>query len=231
MKNYVVIGGSSGIGAAIVDELEKKGSEIVATYQTNSKTDRQHVRYIHCDVGNAIPDMEEFPEIIDGLVYCPGVINLTPFHRLKEDDFMDDYRVQVLRAVSIIRSLLDRLKKSEDASIVLFSTVAVQRGFTFHSLVSASKGAVEGLMRSLAAELAPAVRVNAVAPSLTDTNLSWKFLNTEEKRNRQAGNIPLKRIGTATEVAKAAVFLLTPQSSWVTGQVMHVDGGHSSLLG
>jgi len=169
------------------------------------------------------------PEEIHGLAYCPGSINLKPFHRFKDEDFIEDFKLQVSGAIKIIRTLLPRLKKSGDSSIVLFSTIAVQRGFNFHAQVSVSKGAVEGLTRALAAEFAPNIRVNAVAPSLTDTPLASRLLNSLEKKETQAQNNPLNRIGDAKEVAQAAAYLLTPNSSWTTGQILHVDGGHSTL--
>ena len=121
------------------------------------------------------------------------------------------------------------MKKSKNSSIVLFSTIAVQSGFSFHSQVSMSKGAIEGLTRSLAAELAPKIRVNSIAPSLTDTPLAHKLLNTAEKVQFQSEKNPLKKIGEAKEIAEAAAFLLTNKSSWVTGQIIHVDGGHSTI--
>ena len=121
------------------------------------------------------------------------------------------------------------MKKSQDPSIVLFSTVAVQSGFSFHSQVAISKGAIEGLTRSLAAELSPSIRVNAVAPSLTDTNLANKFLNTPEKLSLQSEKNPLKRVGKAKDIAEAAAYLLSKKSSWITGQILHVDGGFSII--
>ena len=124
---------------------------------------------------------------------------------------------------------MPRLAKGGNSSIVLFSTIAVQNGFNFHSQVAISKGAIEGLTRSLAAELAPKIRVNAVAPSLTDTSLASKFLNTPQKIAAQAENNPLKKIGTAKDVAEAAAYLVTDKSSWTTGQILHVDGGYSTI--
>jgi NAD(P)-dependent dehydrogenase (short-subunit alcohol dehydrogenase family) len=125
--------------------------------------------------------------------------------------------------------LLPKLKKSGNASILLFSTIAVQSGFSFHSQVAITKGAIEGLTRALATEFAPNIRVNAIAPSITDTNLAGKILNTPEKKAALAGQNPLKKIGSAKDIAEAALYLLTPKSSWVTGQIIHVDGGHSTI--
>jgi NAD(P)-dependent dehydrogenase (short-subunit alcohol dehydrogenase family) len=163
------------------------------------------------------------------LVYCPGTIALKPFNRFSPTDFQTDYQLQVLGAIQSIQTALPALKKSEQAAIVLFSTVAVQQGLPFHSLVSASKGAIEGLTRSLAAELAPKIRVNAIAPSLTNTPLAENLLNSDAKREANAARHPLKRIGEASDIAHMAAFLLSDNASWVSGQILHVDGGISSL--
>jgi NAD(P)-dependent dehydrogenase (short-subunit alcohol dehydrogenase family) len=229
MKNFIVIGGSSGIGKEIVSLLEKEKHNIIATYNTNRIENRENVKYIQLDVKENCLITEELPEKIHGLAYCPGSINLKPFHRFKDEDFVEDFKLQVLGATNIIKDLLPKLKKSEEASILLFSTIAVQSGFSFHSQVAMSKGAIEGLTRSLAAELSPTIRVNALAPSLTNTNLSNRFLNTQTKMDLQAENNPLKKVGEAKDVAEAAVFLLTPKSSWITGQIIHIDGGFSKI--
>jgi len=229
MRNYIIIGGSSGIGEEIVSLLEKDGANIIATFNNNRIEDRQNVKYLKLDVNSNNLDFDKLPEEIHGLAYCPGSINLKPFHRFTDEDFISDFQLQVLGATKIIKKLLPKLKKSENASILLFSTIAVQSGFSFHSQVAISKGAIEGLTRSLAAELSPLVRVNAIAPSLTNTSLASRFLNTPEKLSVQAEKNPLKKIGTARDIAEAALYLLTPKSSWVTGQIIHVDGGDSKI--
>ena len=229
MKNYIVIGGSSGIGKAVVDILENEGDTVYSTYNQNETSDRPHVHFQKYDVMNDTLNLESFPDEIHGLVYCPGSINLKPFHRFMEDDFIEDFKLQVLGATKIIQQLLPRMKKSGNASIVLFSTIAVQNGFTFHSQVAMSKGAIEGLTRSLAAEFSPTIRVNAIAPSLTQTNLSSKLLSSDEKIAAQADKNPLKKVGSPKDIAEAVVYLLTDKSSWVTGQILPVDGGFSVI--
>jgi NAD(P)-dependent dehydrogenase (short-subunit alcohol dehydrogenase family) len=229
MRNYIIIGGSSGIGKELVSLLEEQEASIIATFNKNEVQNRKKVTYIQLDVTTDSLNLDNLPEEIHGLAYCPGSINLKPFHRFKEEDFIADFKLQVLGATNIIQQLLPKIKKSEDASILLFSTVAVQSGFNFHSQVAMSKGAIEGLTRSLAAELAPTIRVNAIAPSLTNTNLASRFLNTPAKMDLQAENNPLKKIGDAKNVAEAAAFLITPKSAWITGQIIHVDGGFSKI--
>jgi len=229
MKNYVVIGGSSGIGLEIVNQLEARGNQVFATYFKNEQPNRPYVHYQKFDAKNDSLDTDNFSDHIDGLVYCPGSINLKPFKRFKDDDFIDDYKLQVVGATRVIQELLPKLTKSGNSSIVLFSTIAVQMGFNFHSQVAASKGAIEGLTKALAAEFAPKVRVNAVAPSLTQTPLAHRLVNTSEKVTAMAEKNPLKKIGQPEDIANAATFLLTDQSSWVTGQILHIDGGQSTI--
>lgn len=229
MKNYIVIGGSSGIGKELVNLLAAEGANVLATYNENETADRENVKYIHFDVTKDTLNLDDLPTEIHGLAYCPGSINLKPFSRFTDEDFMQDFQLQVLGATKVIRQLLSRMKKTKKSAIVLFSTIAVQSGFSFHSQVAISKGAIEGLTRALAAELSPRIRVNAVAPSLTNTDLASKFLDTPEKADLQAQKNPLKKVGEAKEVAEAAAFLLTDKSSWITGQILHVDGGFSNL--
>jgi NAD(P)-dependent dehydrogenase (short-subunit alcohol dehydrogenase family) len=166
---------------------------------------------------------------LDGLVYFPGTIQLKPFHRLTADDFLNDLRVNCLGAVAAIQVALPALKKSGSASIVLFSTVAVAQGMPFHASIAAAKGAVEGLAKSLAAEFAPGIRVNVIAPSLTDTPLAAPLLNSEAKREAAAKRHPLQRVGSAEEVAELVSFLLSDASKSMSGQILRPDGGLSSL--
>ena len=230
MKQYLVIGASSGIGKDLAALLIRSGHKVFGTYFRHEMTSVEtSPEYHFLDVKEREFNFDFLPDSLDGLAYCPGSINLKPFHRIKPEEFVKDYELQVVGAIKVIQAVLPRLKKSESASIVLFSTVAVQTGFNFHSMVSASKGAVEGLTRALAAELAPLVRVNCIAPSLTDTPLAGNLLNSPEKREANALRHPLKRIGAAEDIANLAEFLLSDKSSWITGQVLHVDGGISSL--
>jgi NAD(P)-dependent dehydrogenase (short-subunit alcohol dehydrogenase family) len=229
MKNYIIIGGSSGIGKELVNLIEQQGDNVISTYNNNMVEDRPNVKYIKFDATTDKINLDELPEQIHGLAYCPGSINLKPFHRFTDEDFLEDFKLQVLGATKIIKDLLPKIKRSKDASIILFSTIAVQTGFSFHAQVAVSKGAIEGLTRSLAAELSPTIRVNAIAPSLTNTNLASKFLNTPEKLSMQAEKNPLKKVGEAKDIAEAAVYLLSEKSSWVTGQILHVDGGFSNI--
>lgn len=229
MKNYLVIGGSSGIGLELCTILADQQHQVYASYHKNKQADSAHISYFEWNVLDDWDDAVELPDSLDGVVYCPGTIKLRPFHRIKPQDFVQDFELQVVGAIKTIQAVLPLLKKSAAASIVLFSTVAVQTGFPFHAQVASSKGAIEGLMRSLAADLAPKVRVNCVAPSLTDTPLAASLLNSEAKLESNASRHPLKRIGTAQEMAASAAYLLSENASWMTGQVLKIDGGMSSL--
>ena len=230
MQNYFIIGGSSGIGQQLAMQLAESGNQVIATFNKKDPVvENPHIHFHHLNVLKETFSLDFLPDELAGLVYCPGSINLRPFERLKPEDFETDYKLQVIGAVKLIQLVLPRLKKSENASIVLFSTVAVQTGLPFHTQVAASKGALEGLTKALAAEYAPKIRVNCIAPSLTDTPLAASLLNNEQKKETNALRHPLKRIGTTEDIANMAVFLLSRKASWITGQILHVDGGMSSL--
>ncbi|MBN1789639.1 MAG: SDR family oxidoreductase [Bacteroidales bacterium] len=230
MDSILVIGGSSGIGYELSNKLALQGYDVIGTYNHYKvSSEKINLTYHHLNVLDKEIDLHFLPQQLDGLVYCPGSVNLKPFYRIKPEEFTSDYELQVVGAVKIIQAALPRLRQSNHPAIVLFSTVAVQVGFNFHTQVASSKGAVEGLMRALAAELAPKIRVNCVAPSLTDTPLTQSLINTDEKRAQNEQRHPLKRIGNPADIADAVEFLLSGKASWITGQVLHVDGGMSKL--
>ena len=230
-NNYFIAGGSSGIGLEIVKALKGTDNEIYVGSRTNDQlAEIDGVHHLSLNVKDKELDLEKLPETLKGLVYCPGTIRLKPFQRLRIEDFLEDLQINFLGAVKTIQACLTRLKKSKTgASVVLFSTVAVNTGMPFHSSVAGAKAAVEGLTRSLAAEFAPRIRFNAIAPSLTDTPLAQNLLSSEEKRQASADRHPLKRIGTPQEIAHLAVHLMSDASAWLTGQIIHADGGMSSL--
>ena len=229
MKNLLLIGGSYGIGLELAKELHTENSVFVAS-RTNENLSNLKVTHIPFDATTDTLDSSKLPAVIDGLVYCPGSINLRPFRGLKLETFESDMQLNFFSMIKVIQSVLPQLTASEQSSIVLFSTVAVKMGMPFHTSVAASKGAIEGFAKALAAEYAPKIRVNVIAPSLTDTPLAEKFLSNEEKREKSAQRHPLKRVGTTEDIAQMARFLLTEKSSWISGQIFHVDGGISSLL-
>ena len=218
-KRVLIVGGNTGIGAALNEQLLAEGVETILISRNQGGVD-------------VLDDEPNFPVIdgaIDALVYCPGSINLKPFRGLKISDFQHDMDVNYFGAVKTIKNYLPNLKESKDASIVLFSTVAVQKGMPFHSSIAGAKGAVDGLTRALAAELAPSIRVNCVAPSLTDTPLAEKLLRNEKQREGAEQRHPLKAIGEALDVAHMANFLISDKARWMSGQIIGVDGGMSSL--
>ncbi len=230
MKNYLIIGASSGIGKETAKQLSAEGNNVIGTYNLHKPdSDSAAIKYFKLDVLDETLDLIFLPDTIDGLIYCPGSINLKPFNRLKPIDFLADFQLQVIGAIKVIQTVLPKLKLADAPSILMFSTVAVNIGMPYHSQVSTSKGAIEGLTKALAAEFAPKIRVNCLAPSLTDTPLAASLLNNDLKKEANAQRHPLKRIGTAADIANMASFLVSDKASWTTGQIFHIDGGMASL--
>ncbi len=226
MKNYLIVGGSRGIGNAIATQL----SEDHSVYSmSRSAPTNPAIQHIPCDVIKDSIDVDALPDNLDGVVYCPGSITLKPFRSISADQFRSDYEINVIGAVNILNAVERKLKSGGQGAVVLFSTVAVEQGMPFHTSISAAKSAVEGLTRSLAAEWTPKIRVNCIAPSLTDTDLAKGLLSTDEKKANAGKRHPLKRIGQPEDIAQTALFLLSEQASWITGQVIGVDGGMSRV--
>ncbi len=222
-KNIILVGGNSGIGKAVAAQLQEDGATIFSYSRTGEGT-------AAVDFSTDFEELPGLPEIIDGVVYCPGTINLKPFHRISIADFKQEMEVNFYGAIRLLQACLKGLKKSNCPSVVLYSTVAVQTGMGFHAGIASAKGAVEGLTRSLAAEWAPnKIRVNAIAPSLTETPLASALLSTPEKKEASDKRHPLGRVGRPEDIAEATVFLLSEKSSWMTGQILHLDGGMSHL--
>jgi len=222
-KNIILVGGNSGIGKAVAAQLQEDGATIFSYSRTGEGA-------AAVDFSTDFEELPGLPEIIDGVVYCPGTINLKPFHRISIADFKQEMEVNFYGAIRLLQACLKGLKKSNCPSVVLYSTVAVQTGMGFHAGIASAKGAVEGLTRSLAAEWAPnKIRVNAIAPSLTETPLASALLSTPEKKEASDKRHPLGRVGKPEDIAEATVFLLSEKSSWMTGQILHLDGGMSHL--
>ena len=227
-KRVLLIGGNSGIGACLCDILIEKGWEIVSISRSR-KNLSSNVEFIEHDIADFEKPLPQLEGHLDGLVYLPGSINLKPFKQLKIEDFYNDLHINYLGAVRVIKSYLEQLGKDAQSSIVLMSSVAATVGLTFHASIASAKAAIEGFSRALAAELAPAVRVNVVAPSITNTPMASKLLDTPLKKEHSVKSHPLKGIAEPEHVAPSIAYLLSDESRWVTGQILHVDGGFSNL--
>lgn len=226
MKNILLIGGSHGIGLSLVRQLHKDHNIYVAsrTFEEQGFTNVTHITF---DATEDSLDNTLLPSELHGFVYCPGSINLKPFKMLDLETFKRDMEINFFSLVKVVKRIMPLM--AEGASMVFFSTVAVKMGMPFHTSVAAAKGAIEGFTKSLAAEYAPKLRFNAIAPSLVDTPLATRLLNNDRKRDMMAQRHPLKRVGAAEDMAHIAKFLLSDDSSWITGQIIGVDGGLSTL--
>lgn len=227
-KNILFIGGSTGIGLETIKLLQNEHNIYVAS-RSNENLQNLNIEYIKFDSGVDEFNSELVPEELHGFVYCPGSINLRPFRSLKISTFEEDLNLNFLSMVKTLQKVINNLKKSGNSSIVLYSTVAVKIGMPFHTSVSASKGAIEGFARSLSAEYAPGIRVNVIAPSLTNTPMAERFLNNEIKKEKVGNRHPLKRCGESIDIANYTAFLLSDKSSWITGQTVGIDGGMSTI--
>jgi 3-oxoacyl-[acyl-carrier protein] reductase len=226
MQRVLIIGASSGIGFSLAQKLINQGIEVISISRNKPELD-EIIFHSYDILSDEIPPQIEGE--INSIIYCPGSINLKPFRVLKKEDFIQDFNLNVYGAIKIIQLYHSNLSKSNSPSILLFSSVAANIGMPFHTSISASKGAIEGLTKALAAEFAPKIRVNCIAPSLTHTPLADKLLNTPEKIEASNQRHPLKRIGEADDIANTAEFLISDKASWITGQIIHVDGGMSTL--
>ncbi len=233
----LIYGGSGGIGSATARALRARGyelhlvgrgeeklaavaHELSATFTSGDVMDREGLLRVTREAG----------ESLDGLVYAVGTINLKPLHRLTEADFLQDFRVNALGAALAVQAAVPALKKAPGTpSVVLFSSVAAQQGFTFHASMGMAKGAVQGLTLALAAELAPKIRVNAIAPSLTRTTLAAGIVSNEAMATTIAGLHALQRLGEPEDIASAAAYLISSDAAWITGQVIGIDGGRSTI--
>jgi len=227
MKNILLIGGSTGIGYELSQKLKEDNNIFIST-RNQDKFNHPNIKTNELDLDKEF-ETDWLPEHLDGFVYLPGTINLRPFKGLKPSVFIEDFNINVMGCIKILQKVLPKIQAAENPSIVMFSTVAVKIGMPFHSSVSSSKGAIEGLTRSLAAEFAPKIRVNAIAPSILDTPLAEKFLNSETKLENSRNRHPMKEIGSPKDISEVVKFLLEDNSKWMTGQIIPFDGGMSSV--
>jgi len=221
MNKIVIVGGSRGIGKEIINELVNDNMIINLS---RNKPELTHTNLSHYNIdilSSDLPDLED----VSSVVYCPGSINLKPIGRISLDEFREDFEINVVGAVKIIQKYLPSLKKSTNASILLFSTVATKLGMPYHSTVAASKSAIDGLVKTLGAELAPKIRVNAIAPTITKTDLASKLLRNEKVIENMIERHPLKKILMPEEVAKMAKFLISTDASSISGQIFNLDAG------
>lgn len=221
MKTIVIIGGSKGIGKAISTTMLDKNS-VINISRSQPEFPHRNLTHYNCDIlTDELPDLEK----VDTLIYCPGSINLKPFERLKIEDFKNDYEINFIGAVKAIQKYLPNLKATDNSNILLFSTVASKLGMPFHTSIASVKSAIEGLVKSLAAEYAPKIRINAIAPTVTDTTLAAKLLRNDRQKEQMIERHPLKKYLNPEEVAEMAAFLISDKSASMSGQIFEMDCG------
>lgn len=229
-KNIVVIGGSSGIGKEFVSQMLMDNHQVYSFSRSlDASVQSANLHHHSLDVLSDNLDSSMLPEYIDAFIYCPGSILLKPLNRLTKEDFRQDYEINVVAAFDTFQKCIPLMKKAEAPKALFFSSVAASQGMVFHASISAAKGALEGFVRSAAAELAPKFTVNCIALSLTDTPLAAKLLDSDQKKDAAAQRHPLKKYGNAADIAALAKFLLSSEAGWISGQIIHADGGMSSI--
>jgi NAD(P)-dependent dehydrogenase (short-subunit alcohol dehydrogenase family) len=221
MKNILIIGGTKGIGKAIVEQLV---NENIVICMSRNSTEFSHNNYTHTTFDSTVDELPDV-EKVDTLIYCPGSINLKPISTLSIDDFRKDFEINVIGAVKAIKKYIPILKKGLNPSILLFSTVATKLGMPYHASVSASKSAIDGIVKTLGAELAPKIRINAIAPTITKTELASKILRNDKVVENMIERHPLKKILSPEEVSKMAKFLISEDASSISGQIINMDAG------
>lgn len=225
MKTIVIIGGSKGIGKAISTVMLDENC-VINISRSQPEFSHRNLTHYNCDIlTDDLPNIEK----VDTLIYCPGSINLKPFERLKIEDFKNDYEINFIGAVKAIQKYLPNLKETDNANILLFSTVASKLGMPFHTSVASVKSAIEGLVKSLAAEYAPKIRINAIAPTVTDTTLAAKLLRNDRQKEQMIERHPLKKYLNPEEVAQMAVFLISDKAASMSGQIFEMDCGITSF--
>ncbi len=230
-KTYLMIGGNSGIGEACLRRIIEQNHRLITVTRTELKSANVSLHTaLKADASTTLPDIEDYTQSLDGVIYCPGTISLKPFTSTLIENFRNDFEINVIGLVNTLQCSLPLLKNSPKASVVAFSTIASKLGMPYHSSIATSKCAVEGLIRTLAAEYASNnIRFNAIAPSIVDTPLAARILTNNQKKEEIARKHPLKKIGSADDIASLTMYLLSEDSSWITGQVIHSDGGLSSI--
>ena len=234
MRTIAIIGDSKGIGLALRQRLLERGDRVIGVSRTGAQAEGNYTDLVF-DAAAHPCDLSAFTNRLDGLVYCPGTIQLKPVRGVKPETVLEDFKINAMGLLQSVQANMKLLKAAAadpiggQPSIVGFSTVAVQTGMGFHASIAMAKGALEGLVRTMACEFAPDIRANAIAPSLTDTPLAAALLSSDAKREASAERHPLKRVSTADDVAAMAAFLLSPDAAAITGQILQVDNGMSAV--